>query len=419
MIPAILAGCSSSSDEPSHDGPSLEEAKSAASRLPPSAPADSVQKLTHDNAAFALDLLHAVGPDENFFYSPHSISIALAMTYAGAAGETKTEMKKALHFDQSDADLNAAFNSLDQALASRGKNAKGSDGQPFRLRISNAAWAQRDYTFLPTYLDVLAESYGAGIKLLDFVADSEGSRHTINDWVSVQTEGKIPELLQAGSVNGDTRLVLTNTVYFNASWATPFEPSATQDGTFTKLDQSTVTVPLMHGAIGDKWGEGAGWQAAEIDYDGGEVSMLAILPDAGTFESFEQGLDANKLDEIVAAMQSSYEVTVTLPRFEFRSKLSLSDALAGLGMPTAFTPAADFSAMNGSGGLMIQDVIHEGFVKVNEAGTEAAAATAVTVGITSAPEPKDFELTRPFLFVIRDRETGAAIFIGRVVDPSA
>ena len=400
-------------------GPGIDEAKSDKQRLPATAAPDSVKTLTANNAAFALDLLHVVKPSGNFFYSPHSISIALAMTYAGAAGSTKTEMAKALHFAQPDADLHAAFNSLDQALASRGKNAKGADGQPFRLRISNAAWAQHGYAFLPSYLDVLAQSYGAGIKLLDFIADSEGARVTINGWVSGQTEGKIPELLAEGTVNTDTRLVLTNTVYFNASWNEPFEPKATRDGSFTRLDGSTVTVPIMSGAVSTTWAEGTGWQATEIAYDGEEVAFLAILPAAGTFEQFEQALDAKKLGEIASAVGGHYEVTVKLPRFEFRSKESLAKRLADLGMPTAFTDAADFSGMNGTGNLKIQDVIHEGFVKVNEAGTEAAAATAVIVGTTSVPEMKTFEATRPFLFVIRDRATGAAVFIGRVVDPKA
>lgn len=412
--------CSSSDSDPDRQQPKqLEEAKSTKARLPADADAAAVATLTGNNTDFAFELLRASKPDGNFFYSPHSISIALAMTYAGAAGTTKDEMKKTLHFAQPDAELHGAFNTLDQKLESRGKNAKGSDGKPFRLRISNAAWAQRDYSFLPTYLDVLAQSYGAGVNLLDFIADPDGSRDVINDWVAVQTEDKIPELLPDGSINGDTRLVLTNTVYFNASWATPFEPSATGDGSFTRLDGSSVTASFMHQTASHRYGKGSGWQAVEIQYDGGEVSMLLLLPDAGTFEQFEQALSQKTIDDVLANLKSGYDVKLGLPKFEIRTKAPVGATLNAMGMPTAFSPAADFSAMNGSGGLMIQDVIHEAFVKVNEAGTEAAAATAVTVGVTSVPEQVDVTVDRPFLFVIRDGETGASVFVGRIVDPAA
>ncbi|MBX3131427.1 MAG: serpin family protein [Polyangiaceae bacterium] len=419
---ALLSGLAACSADTEPAGPGdvlVDEAKSDKQRLPATAASDAVRELTGNNLAFAIDLLHAVAPEGNFFYSPHSISIALVMTYAGAAGDTKSEMKDTLHFAQSDADLHAAFNTLDQKLASRGQGAKGADGKEFRLRISNAAWAQRDYSFLSSYLDVLGQNYGAGVKLLDFAANSEGSRETINDWVSQQTEGKIPELLPAGSVNDLTRLVLTNTVYFNAAWKEPFKPEATKDGTFTRPDGSTVTAALMKGTVAERYGEGEGWQATRIDYDGSGVEFLAILPEAGSFAQFEQSLSAEKLEAIASATGGGYAVTVTMPRFEFRSKESLAAPLKAMGMPTAFSDQADFSAMNGSGGLQIQDVIHEGFVKVNEAGTEAAAATGVTVGVTSVPTPKELELNRAFLFVIRDLETGAALFIGRVVDPTA
>ena len=416
---ASVAACSGSdsSDPAPSDG--IEQAKSAKQRLPATADLASVKTLTGHNTDFAFDLLRAVKPDGNLFYSPHSISIALAMTYAGAAGDTKSEMKKTLHFDQSDADLHDAFNSVDQKLESRGQDAKGADGQPFRLRISNAAWAQRDYKFLPSYLDVLAQSYGAGINLLDFILDPEVCRATINAWVSRQTEEKIPELLPQGSVNTDTRLVLTNTVYFNASWDQPFEPEATKVADFTRLDGSKVTVPFMVQTEAHRYAEGSGYKAAEIQYDGEQVSMLVVLPDAGTFEQFEQSLSSQSIQSVLGNLESFKEVNLHLPKFEMRTKLPLGGTLAQMGMPTAFSTAADFSAMNGTGGLMIQDVTHEAFVKVNEAGTEAAAATAVTVITTSVPEVVELKLDRPFIFLIRDNETGANVFVGRIVDPSA
>jgi serpin B len=415
---SLAVACGGDTAGPSPD-PDFEQAKSEKQRLPASAAHDAVTTLTGNNTDFAFDLLRASEPEGNFFYSPHSISIALAMTYAGAAGQTKSEMQQTLHFDQADADLHGAFNTLDQKLASRGQNAKGADGQPFRLRVSNAAWAERDYSFLPSYLDVLAENYGAGIHLLDFIEAPEPSRIVINDWVSDQTEGRIPELLPQGAIDSDTRLVLTNTVYFNASWANPFEPAATADGGFTRLDGSSATVSYMRQTASHRYGAGSGYEAVEIQYDGAEVSMLIVLPDAGTFAQFEQTLSQAKLGEVLSGLSAGYDVKLGLPKFELRTRAGLAGTLSQMGMPTAFSPAADFSAMNGSGGLMIQDVVHEAFVKLNEAGTEAAAATAVTVGVTSIPEIKEVDVDRPFLFVIRDNETGASLFIGRITDPSA
>lgn len=398
----------------------LEQARSTKARLPGTASSSSVHQLTHDNADFAFELLRAADPadDENFFFSPHSISIALAMTYSGAEGQTKDEMKAALHFTQSDSELHGAFNSLDQALATRGQGAEGADGEPFRLKVANAAWAQRDYTFLPAYLDTLAESYGAGINLLDFIGDAEGGRTTINAWVSEQTEERIDELLQPGTVTPNTRLVLTNAVYFNASWDEPFEESATRDGTFTRLDGSSTSAQMMRQGALHRYAEGAGFQAVELDYDGEEVSMLVVMPDEGAFERVQGDLSAATVESIVASLQDR-EVSLTFPKFEFRTQVGLAQTLSDLGMPTAFTDGADFSGMNGTGGLVIQDVIHEAFVKVNEAGTEAAAATAVVVGTTSAPEYVEMNVDRPFLFFIRDDATGAVVFVGRVMDPTS
>jgi serine protease inhibitor len=274
-------------------------------------------------------------------------------------------------------------------------------------------------SFLPSYLDLLAENYGAGVKLLDFTSDTEGARNTINDWVSHQTEHKIPELLQQGDLDGNTALVLTNTVYFNASWDKAFETKDTSDGAFEKLDGSSVTVPLMHGSVGTGYAEGTDWKAVEIDYDGGEVSFVAVLPNEGSFASFEASLDQQKLSEITGAFTSEYSVDVTLPKLQIRTHLGLGDTLAQMGMPSAFGADADFSGMTGNRDLFIQKVIHEAFVNVNEAGTEAAAATAVVSGKLSIPQTATLALTRPFLFLIRDKATGAVIFLGQVVDPSA
>ncbi len=408
-------------DSPEVAVPAFEELKSDEPRLAPTASGDAVRVLASNNLAFAFDLLDAIEPAENSFFSPHSISVALAMLYAGAGGRTKREMAKVLHFEQSDSELHQAFNTLDQILGSRGAGAAGADGQGFRLRISNALWGQHDYPFHSSYIDVLGQHYGAGLKLLDFVDAPNSARETINLWVSDETEGRIPHLLAEDSVNTNTRFVLTNTVYFNAAWVEPFPAYETQQESFARLDGSTVLASIMNDEQSLRYAEGDGWKAVELGYDGGELGFLAILPDTGTFSRFERSLDPSKLEDLISAL-SVRKVRLKLPRFQLRQKLCLKETLAALGMPTAFSPGADLSGVSGET-LSIQDVIHEGFAKVDEAGTEAAAATAVTTGgivmsFKTRP-PKYFEATRPFLFVIRDRETGAVLFVGRVVDPTA
>ena len=412
-----LAGCSEGPDDGIPEPAPFEPVKSDQQRLPATASAESVRALTGNNAQFLHDLWRAEAPAGNFFFSPHSISIALAMTYAGSAGATQQEMATTLHFAQPEPELHAAFNSLDQALAARGQNARGVDGKPFRLRVVNSTWAQHDYAFLPSYLDVLAEHYGAAMNLLDFATQPEAARATINGWVNEQTEKRIPELLPEGAIARDTALVLTNAVYFNASWNVPFKPADTKEGAFAKLDGSAVTVPLMHQLQETRYAEGSGWRAVSLPYDGDEVSMLAVLPDAGQFDAIARSMTASQIETVLDGL-SPKNVTITLPKFEIRSTLSLAERLAQMGMPSAFADA-DFSRMDGTRQLAITDVIHEAFVKVNEAGTEAAAATAVVVGRVSAPEPATFEATRPFLFFLLDDETRAILFAGQVVDPSS
>ena len=375
------------------------------------------------NSAFAFDLYRLLAESEeagNLFYSPHSISLALAMTHAGARGETEEQMAEALRFVLSQGKLHPAFNALDQELAQRGAEAAGKDGEEgFRLNIANAIWGQKDYQFLDTFLDVLAENYGAGLRILDFAGAPEESRVTINDWVSERTEGKIEDLIPEGSIDPLTRLVLTNAIYFNAAWASPFEEEATREGSFTLLDGSEVSVPMMHQTESFGFAEGEGYQAIELPYDGREMSMVIVVPEEGQFEAFEESLDAARVEAVIEQLDQR-QVALTMPTFEFDARFSLKEALAALGMPQAFSEAADFSGMTGEKDLFISDVFHKAFVSVDEAGTEAAAATAVVMRLTSAsPDPVEINVDHPFLFLIRDVETGAILFVGRVVDPSA
>jgi serpin B len=375
--------------------------------------------LVEGNSAFAFELYQALrGQEGNLFYSPHSISVALAMTYAGARGDTAEEMAATLHFMLEQDRLHPAFNWLDAELASRGEGAQGKDGEGFRLNIVNAIWGQKDYEFLTEFLDVLAENYGAGLRILDFANETEKSRLAINDWVSDQTEERIKDLIPEGILSPATALVLTNAIYFNAAWKYPFNENMTADGPFYLIDGGQVTVPMMEQTEVFGYTDGEGYQAVELQYDGNELSMVILLPEAGNFQAFEEKLQAQQVCDIISDLQPT-GVTLTMPQFEFESEFNLNDTLKDMGMPAAFSGGADFSGMTGSRELYIRAVLHKAFVSVDESGTEATAATAVVME-EEAPEPLvKVTVDRPFIFLIRDIETGAILFVGRVLNPAA
>jgi serpin B len=414
VVLAALPGCAA-------PVATAQEVKSAKAReTSPQVDTAAIRTLAAANTAFALNLYQTMRSTEsNLFFSPYSISEAMAMTYAGARGQTDTEMARALSFTLPQASLHPAFNRLDLELAKRGEGSKGKDGKGFRLHVVNAIWGQRDYKFLDPFLDTLATSYGAGLRLADFKNQTEPSREMINAWVSDQTEKRIKDLLPQGSVNPMTRLVLTNAIYFNAAWQLPFPKTATAPGPFHRLNDTDVTVSMMKQTASFRYVAGTGYQAAEMLYDGGELSMLVVLPQSGKFDEFEKSLDGPALQAMVNGL-AAHQVALAMPKFEFESSLGLRQSLTKLGMGVAFTESADFSGMSGGQDLLIQDVLHKAFVSVDEEGTEAAAATAVIVGTTSMPpEPVTMTLDRPFLFLIRDNATGAVIFLGRVSDPTA
>ena len=376
--------------------------------------------LVEGNSAFAFELYQALrGKEGNLFYSPYSISVALAMTYAGARGETAEQMAETLQFMLDQDSLHPAFNWLDGELASRGEGAQGKDGEGFRLNVVNAIWGQKNYEFLSDFLDVLAENYGAGLRVLDFINETEASRLAINQWVSEQTEGRIKDLIPQGAIDALTRLVLTNAIYFNAAWENPFNEDMTADGPFYLLDGGQVIVPMMKQTELLGYGDGERYQAVELAYDGEELSMVILIPEAGRFQAFEEDLEAQKVQDIISGLENA-QVTLTMPKFEFDSEFSLKGTLAEMGMPIAFSADADFSGMTGTLDLYISEVIHKAFVSLDETGTEAAAATAV-VGNEAATPGESVEVTidRPFIFLIRDIETGTILFVGRVLDPAA
>ena len=388
-------------------------------RVTPSLSQPDLATLVEGNNAFALDLYQALrGTEGNLFFSPYSISLALAMTYAGARESTEKQMAGTLHYTLPQDRLHAAFNGLDQELSGRGQGAKGKDGKGFRLNIVNAIWGQKGYPFLAQYLDLLAEDYGAGLRTLDFRTAPDDSRLTINKWVSDRTELRIKDLIPPGAIDTMTRLVLTNAIYFNAAWANNFEKNATQPADFRLADSSTVKVPMMHQTEHLGYAMGDGYQAVKLPYDGRELEMMVLLPDQGKFAEFEKSLDTGKVASIINGITPK-QVALSLPNYKYESEFSLGKILASMGMPIAFSGQADFSGMTGNRDLSISEVIHKAFVAVDESGTEAAAATAVIMRATAMPVmPLEVKVDHPFLFLIRDIKTGSVIFVGRVMNPA-
>jgi len=380
----------------------------------PNVSSEDLAALVQGNSAFACDLYQKIRSDSgNLFFSPYSISAALAMAYAGARGETEQQMADALHFTLPQDRLHPAFNALDLALAGEGN-------ENFRLDIANALWGQVGQYFRSDFLDLLATNYGAGMWLVNFIEDAEMARIKINDWVSRHTENRIENLLPPGAVDPLTRLVLTNAIYFHASWLVPFSESATEENTFTLLDNSRVTVPMMSQEASFRYAEGEGYKAVELPYSDQDTSMLVILPELENFSEFEMTLNAERISEIVGNLVSM-EVNLKMPKFEFEKSLALGQMLRGMGMSAAFDPyRADFSGIDDNRDLYITDVLHKAFISVDENGTEAAAATAVIVGTTAIPPPPvEISINHPFIFMIRNNSTGAILFFGRVLDPTA
>jgi len=417
---AVIAACASAlvacGGSSASTGP-VGVRQSALSRDAAPSTADLPQ-LVLDDTRFAFDLYKglAQGNSGNLFYSPYSVALALAMTYAGAAGQTAQQMAQALHYTLPPARLHPAFDALDLALASRAQDAMG---QGLRLQVADTLWGDVSMTFRSAFLDTLAVDYGAGLQVADFAGAPEPARAAINGWVSDRTNQKIPELLPVNSIDSMTRFVLVNAIYFNAPWARPFDPKATVSAAFTRADGSTVNVDTMSADTTNFLGyaEGPTWQAVEIPYAGQATSMVVVLPLPGQFAAVEQGLTG----DFVNSLQPSSELNLqfTLPKFTLHGPvMDLTVQLRALGMVDAFTDSADFSAMTAQA-VKLKAVFHDAFVRVDENGTEAAASTAV-IGIPlSAPSlSKTVNVNRPFFFFVRDLQTNAVLFVGRVMDPT-
>jgi serpin B len=385
-------------------------------------PADDLNQLARGNNAFAMTLYQELrGGDGNLFYSPYSISLALAMMYAGARGSTEEQMAEVMHFALPQDRLHTAFNALDQILASYEQSLKDPQTKTdlgFRLDIANSIWGQQGFTFLPAYLDLLGQNYGAGMHLVDFINASEPSRKTINDWVEQQTHEKITDLLPEGSIDSLTRLVLANAIYFRASWKNPFDPTLTNSGTFYLSGGTTSSVPMMSlsSPAVYLYSKGGNYQAVGLPYLGGNVMLAILMPTDGDFSGFETGLTDMQLESILSGMTDE-NLVLTMPKFAVEYEHDLKNTLTALGMGDAFQNA-DFSGMDGEKDLNISSILHGAYVNVDENGTEAAAATLGVMGLMSGPTPSlDVTIDHPFLFFIFDFQTNTILFMGRVVDP--
>jgi serpin B len=416
-VAATLPGCGGGSDgssPPERERPPVNELRSGKLRATaPVVSSEDAATFAHDNLAFSVDMYHALrsSKPDNFVFSQTSISTALAMLYAGAETTTATQMANTLHFSLPEPRLHAAFNALDLALTTP---PPGAGPAAFRLSVANSIWIQDDFSVLSTYLDTLAENYGAGLFTEDFVTAPEPARVAINGWVADHTEDQIPTLFPAGSINSLTRLVLANAVFFHGDWKVQFRKDSPNE-IFHALT-GDVSVPTMHGSYNAGIWSGPGWNAAALDYVGDTASMIIVVPDAGTFASFESGLTVESLGAILAGARPGGSADLIMPRFKFSTDAGLNDTLSALGMPEAFNDGADFSGINGARDLRVQSVLHKAIIAVDEKGTTAAAATGVVVGVTSMPPT--LVVDRPFLFFIRHNPTGAILFQGRVVDPS-
>jgi len=401
----VLAGCT---DVPV-DAPIIPPVDDSEATL------EGVSAVVNGNNEFAFDVYSKFKDESgNLFFSPWSISSALAMTYEGARGTTADEMREVLHFSDSSL-MRPGFAKIQNQINKKEKS--------YLLSTANALWAQKEYSFLSDYFGLIDSYYGGKVTNLDFVNETEESRVTINSWVEEKTNNKIKDLIPQGLITQDTALVLTNAIYFKGNWLTQFKKENTREEDFKVSGDEIVSVEMMC-AFGDdyefKYAETEKIQVLELPYVDEELSMIVLLPSEGEMDYLEKNLDNQNFSDWKSNLRMQ-EVDVYLPKFKFETKYLMGNVLKEMGMATAFSGGADFSGMTGQRDLFISEVIHQAFVEVNEEGTEAAAATAVIMAIT-AVEPyqiPEFKANHPFIFAIQENETGSILFIGRVDNPTA
>lgn len=377
---------------------------------------DSLSEVARATNAFAVDLYRALkGHEGNLFFSPYSISTALAMTYAGARGETEAQMARTLHFDLDQERLHPAYGSLAAAIAG------GCRRPGCRLMSANSLWVDSQTRLLPGFLDIAKKNYEASIHTVDFRRAIEAACGKINSWVAEKTENKIRRLLQPGSLDPATRSVLVNAVYFDGRWQVGFDTKTTSLQSFTTRTGDRASVDMMTAQARFGYAEDETLQVLEMPYQGKHVSMLVLLPKEPTgLGRLEDSLTAERLDRWCAEL-AEREVRVYIPRITMTAEFQLSETLAAMGMNDAFSAQkADFSGVDGTRRLSLSAVFHKAYVELNERGTRAAAATGVGMSVTSVPataSPPVFRADHPFIMLIRHKETGLILFLGRVEDP--
>ncbi|MBI9019446.1 MAG: serpin family protein [Phycisphaerae bacterium] len=371
------------------------------------------------NNEFALRLYDKLNTSKEFksnsgnlFYGPYSITTALAMTYNGAAGNTKTEMARALNFILDDTELNQALAAIAKSMADNNK------AKTYELDIANALWLNNKESFLKDFINTNQKYYDTAIKKLDFYAKAEESAAAINKWCADNTNDKIKKIVEADNVR-QAALVLTNAIYFKGKWAIPFDPKKTHEQDFYINPETKVKTPLMYQKESFLFYSDATAQLIELPYKGDNIVMNLIMPTDRQVDisAIEKSLTAAKLDEYFKKMKIQ-KVRVSIPKFTMNFQAGLIETFKSMGMKDAFTSKADFSGINGHNNLLISDILHKSFVEVNEEGTEAAAVTAVVMTKSAMPRMPSFVADRPFIFIIRDKGTGSILFIGKLSDPS-
>ncbi|MFT4311998.1 MAG: serpin family protein [Candidatus Woesearchaeota archaeon] len=396
---------------------------------------EGIEQVINANNKFAFDLFNKISQNQNnnLFFSPYSVSVALAMTYEGAKEQTAQEMRQVFYFPEKEI-LRPNSAAIHNLINKRDKS--------YTLRTGNALWIQKDFPLLDEYVFTIQNYYGGKASNLDFVQETEPSRQTINSFIEKQTNNRIKELIKPGMLRPDTKLVITNAIYFLGDWKYQFDKKNTQDRDFFVTPNNPIKAPMMHLTAKDmrdmkprparfNYAELEKVQIIELPYKGDELSMIIILPkqyegyDYRTGEKIEYNYTLDDIDisleafaEYKSQMRETSMDSIYLPLFEFETDYTLNDILKDLGMPTAFTPDADFSGMTGNQDLLIGSVIHKAFIKVDEKGTEAAAATAVTGDRLAALPMNVFNANNPFIFIIQENETENILFMGRVTDPT-
>lgn len=385
----------------------------------PESSGSDLRALISADSGFAFDLYHALGREQaNLFLSPFSIASDMAMTYAGAHGQTAKEMAAVLHLPFEGDRLHAARNSLDLAILR-----PLDPGAQHRLqrRAANSLWVQTGVDLRRAFLITLARNYGAGVRTVDFAHAPETARRAINEWIEDTTQGRVRDLIGQGMIDERTRLLLANAVHFKALWAQTFH--YTNDEPFYDIDGSTQTVAMMHTLESFAYAAGKGYRAISLPYRAG-ASMLVIVPERGGFDEVERQLNQSFLAQVRRELNVG-TVDLGFPRFHMTSRFSLRQVLGSLGMSSAFAPprgssGADFTGMTHQGELFIHHHIHHGWIAVDEKGTEAGAATVGFVSVGGPGEPAvRLVVDRPFFFAIEDDRTQVLLFVGRLVKPMA